>query len=559
MSAVDPAARSKEQKPVVSRASSSDLPERLWTYDDFKAVEAMPVDYPSRLASLAFIRAAIRRSARFCWVMGLAGLLIGIGAYRAFPPAYQASTTVLVTYGPYENVATAPADEQAIAQSRTVGALAVRNLGLKQSVSSFVAAYTVAPASNRVLLITASAPSSNAAMDRANAVAAAFLKVRARQLQTQQNLVLGSIDQQINQTKQRVQSLTTQIKRLAAQPPSSAQRAKLVHLGAERDQAAGSLSSLQQSVARNPAISSTALAVKGSVVLDHAAPIAHSRLKSLVFYAAVGLILGLALGAGIAAIRALMSDRLRRRDDIAYALGAPVQLSIGTVPRNPRLPGRRGLAAAEDAGIQRIVGHLGSVVAAGAHDPAALAVIPVDESQTAALSLVSLAVSCAGEMGLAVIVSDLCGGAPAARLMGITKPGIQKVSVSDVGLVVAVPDRDDIVPIGPLGNASPQPSSFTAATAEAFASADLLLTLAALDPSLGGEHLATWATTTVAFVTAGKSSATRIHTVGEMIRLAGMRLDSAVLIGADLTDESLGVANTSGSEYQPAESKRACQ
>jgi len=32
-----------------------------------------------------------------------------------------------------------------------------------------------------------------------------------------------------------------------------------------------------------------------------------------------------------------------------------------------------------------------------------------------------------------------------------------------------------------------------------------------------------------------------IHGVGEMIRLAGMRLDSVVLLGADKSDESLGL------------------
>ena len=47
-------------------------------------------------------------------------------------------------------------------------------------------------------------------------------------------------------------------------------------------------------------------------------------------------------------------------------------------------------------------------------------------------------------------------------------------------------------------------------------------------------------------MTAGRSSWTRIHAVGEMIRLAGMSLVSAVLVGADKTDESLGVTQPPG-------------
>jgi hypothetical protein len=42
-------------------------------------------------------------------------------------------------------------------------------------------------------------------------------------------------------------------------------------------------------------------------------------------------------------------------------------------------------------------------------------------------------------------------------------------------------------------------------------------------------------------VSAGQSSAERIHAVGELIRLAGLRLESVVLIEADKRDESLGL------------------
>jgi capsular polysaccharide biosynthesis protein len=558
VSVVDPSASNKEQAPLISRAKGVDLPERLWTYDDLRAVEAMPVDFATGLASLAFIRAAIRRSARFCGAMALAGLLIGSGVYMAFPPAYQASTSVLVTYGPYEDIFTAPEDNQAIAQSRAVAELAMHKLGLRQSVSSFLAAYTVTSVSNRVLLITTSAPSSNAAVSRANAVAAAFLRFRAGQLKAAQNLVVGSLNQQINQAKQQVSSLSNQITGLSAQTASPAQRARLIRLEAERSQSASALSRLEQTASGDPARASTALAVKGSVVLDAAAPILHSRLKSRLFYAAIGLVLGLALAVGIVVIRALVSDRLRRRDDVARALGAPVELSVGRVRRRWWLLGRHGPAAAENADIRRIVGHLGSVVAAGSRNETALAVVPVDDPRVAAISLASLARSYAQQMGVAVVVADLCRGAPAARLLGVTEPGVHKVSVFDGPLVVAIPHRADVAPIGPLEPtpAQAQLSSFTEAVAAASASANLLLTLATLDPSLGEEHLTTWATGAVAFVTAGKSSATRIHTVGEMIRLAGVTLDSAVLVGADRTDESLGVAHTPSAEYPSDESMR---
>jgi hypothetical protein len=110
---------------------------------------------------------------------------------------------------------------------------------------------------------------------------------------------------------------------------------------------------------------------------------------------------------------------------------------------------------------------------------------------------------------------------------------------------MAVPDRDDPVPVGPLPSVTSPAGPAEDALVASDVSADLLLTLVTLDPALGGEHIATWAANAVVVVSAGQSSAERIHGVGEMVRLAGVRLDSVVLIGADKRDESLGLARRS--------------
>ena len=62
------------------------------------------------------------------------------------------------------------------------------------------------------------------------------------------------------------------------------------------------------------ASTATLSAVTGSVVLDPAVPLAHSRLKYLLIYALTGLAVGLALGLGIVIVQAIVSDRLRRRE-----------------------------------------------------------------------------------------------------------------------------------------------------------------------------------------------------------------------------------------------------
>ncbi len=60
-------------------------------------------DLASGLTSLGFIRAALRRSARLWCATAVVGLLAGFGVFMALPPAYQASTSVLLANNPFEN------------------------------------------------------------------------------------------------------------------------------------------------------------------------------------------------------------------------------------------------------------------------------------------------------------------------------------------------------------------------------------------------------------------------------------------------------------------------
>jgi len=523
------------------------LPERLWTLDDFTAGGEPPAaDVTGELASLKFITASLKRRAKFWCTAAAIGFIIGCGLYVASPPGFQASTSVWLTPGPYEEVNTAANNDQAMAQTRTVAGLAVRELGLRESAASFLGTYKVVPITERVVVITTSARSSDQAVRNASAVAPAFLKFRAQEMQTQQALVLASLDQQVKQAQQRLSSINSQISQLPSQPASSAQQSQLKSLLDKKAQAENDVSQLQQTASGTRAGngSATEAAVKGSYVLDPAIPLAHSRLKPLVLKAAVGLIAGLFIGIAIVVISALASDRLRRRDDVAQALGTPVRLSVGAVRRKRWLPVRGG-SAARDGKVQRIDAHMRQTVPGSSRGLAALAVVPVDDLQVPALSVVSLAVSCARE-GKQVVVADLCNGAPAAKLLGAADSGVRAVSAHDGRLVIAVPERDDVAPTGPLnrGRVPAEPSDFTVAVTDACASANLLLTLATVDPSLGGEHLSSWATDAVAVVTAGQSSWEKIHAVAELVRLSGTRLVSAVLVGADKTDESIGLAQT---------------
>ena len=513
-----------------------------WTDDEFSADdEQQPtVDRAAAFVSLAFITAALKRSAWLLCATAAFGLIIGYALYSRYPPSYSAKTSVLVGGA---NAGPAQSDtDVALAGSQAVAQRVISTLGLDQSVGSFLAAYTVTAASDQVLVFQVNAPSPAAAVQRASALAAAFLQFRAQYLENQQQLQVALAQQQVTQDQQKVGSLNSQV----SQASASGQQDKLKSLQGQLNSAETALLNAQGNVSSVIDVggSNTTAMVKGSQVLNAPSPVPHSFKQKRTFYLVLAFIAGLAIGVAIVVIRALVSDRLRNRDDIADAIGAPVTFSTAEAGTNwlPPAARRRGVRPAE---VGRLAAHLnGAVIPPRSNRFAALAVVAVDNAPEVVPAVLELAENWA-RAGKSVVLADLCPGAPAARRLGARGPGVHQAGAHGANLVVAVPERNEVAPIGPLP--TPSRSQFGHVhpdVAAACASADYLLTLLTLDPVAGGEHLTSWAEEAVAVVTAGHSSSTRINAVGEMIRIAGARLVSVILLQADKNDESLGALDT---------------
>ncbi len=514
---------------IFSLSESNGEPDRLGPYYDFAATGNRSADFAPGLVSLGFIIAALLRSMRLLFVLAVVGLILGVGVYKVRPHQYQAAATVLLSLTVYENSQTAAVDNQAIAETRAVAGLAVKDFGLDQTVSSLLSSYAAVSTSDRLLTVTASAPTATLAVLRANAVASSFLKFRAAELQDEQDLVQQSLQQQVNVTKRKLNSLDAQISQLTA--PSA-------QLQAEQKTVTDTLGNEEAAVTEQGSVlASLTGALKNSQVLS-VIPLPRSKIKPLATYAAIGLIAALALGGSLVIIRALVSDRLRRRDDIAYTLDAPVKLSVGRLRKRPWSV--RKARPARDMG--RVIAHLQGAVPRNTKGPAGLAIVAVDNAPVVARAVAALAASCTAQ-GNQIVTADLSSGAHLGHLLGAKNPGTHPVRSGGASFTIAVPARDDPAPVGPLPSVTSPARSGQAGDdpAGSYGSPDLLLTLATLDPALGGDHLATWATNAVVIVSAGQSSAEKIHGVGEMIRLAGLRLESVVLIEADRRDESLGL------------------
>jgi capsular polysaccharide biosynthesis protein len=495
------------------------------------------------LISLSFIGEALGRTKRLWCTLAVIGLLLGSAYIVVKPPAYSATVTVLLADNPNETPANEVPIDLALAESVPVATAVVRQLGLSESPASFGTSYSVTALTYQVLRISVKGKSADGALREASALATQFLKFRAQYEQTQLQETDAQLTQQVTQAQQLLNSINSQITKLSAQPSTPGQQSQLSSLQKKAKDAANSLGVVQQYViqSRSSLQTETQAMVSGSQVLDPAALAKRSVLKSLVLYAIGGLLGGLVLGMVIAIIGAVTSDRLRRRDDIAQVAGAPVGLSVGPLRASRLEPGLRRQAAIRRRDVERVVDHLRNAVPGSSKGPAGLAVVAVDDAPTVARAVVDLAASRARQ-NARVVIADLSDGAHAARLLGVKEPGVSRVDLQGARIAVVVPGRDDVAPVGPLEHpaalvGSAQPDEALVAICR---DADLVLSLVSLDPAYGGEHLVTWATDVVAVVTAGRSTAVRIHAVGEMVRLSGARLSSVIVVGTDRRDESLG-------------------
>ena len=542
----------KDPDLTTSFSDADDLRDRLWAYEDFSGAQEHPsVDVTGAFASLGFLGAALRRSRRFCLCLGALGLVIGAALYFSSPPEYSAATTILLTNAPGTDPTTAMLTEQSLAASLPVATAVVNRLGIAESPGSLLASYTVSPVSDQVLQISVSAPTGAQAVQWAAAIGKQFLKFRASLLTAQEQQQAATLNTRVAQAQQDLTALGTKITNRggtipspSSTSPSSAPSTKLGQLQSKYTDSYNRLILLKQQVAGTMAQNQVDVTsqVDGSQVLNPATLGKHSKFKYVAYDIVAGVFAGLIIGMAIVVVRALVSDRLRRRDDISVALGIPVKLSVGAVngdgfSLNPRV------RADKKRNLRKVAMYLRFAVPYRDRESAGtLAVLPVDNAAAIAPVVGQLAESCARD-GMRVAVADLVKGTPVARSLGVRKAGITPVTVNGANIIVVIPDPDDVLPLGPLRPEATPPLT-TAPDKDllaAFRAADLLITYIELEPAQGSEHLATWATDGVAIVSAGLTHGQKAYSVGEMLRTSGVRVGAAVLVNTDKGDNSLGI------------------
>jgi hypothetical protein len=313
--------------------------------------------------------------------------------------------------------------------------------------------------------------------------------------------------------------------------------------------------------------------IDASFVLDAAsAKPGTSSLRTAVLAMASGFIGMTAVAVGIVLVQALTSTRLRLREEIALALDAPVHVSAGDV-RSPRqwqpfrsrqsaVPAVDILVGALEREISRQLktrspegcGSERPLEVPRRHPRVRLALATVDSEAIGRLVVATLADRLSSD-DLAIFMVDL-SESPGLEAALARRLDTHETGGASRGPVFYRPDEVPCLSRGPteLTTTTTPIAASSDRLRESWEQADIALTLAEVDPALGVDHLTAWADDVVVLVTAGRSSAERLRTTGELIRAAGLRLAFAMVVGGDRTDESAGLPGTTFREYRRRES-----
>ncbi|HEV2070011.1 MAG TPA: Wzz/FepE/Etk N-terminal domain-containing protein [Acidimicrobiales bacterium] len=500
------------------------------------------VDDPALIDSSPFVTvpalvSALRRRWRVWAATSVAGLLTALVFSLVSPPAYTATTTLLLRHPAQGDPSRAIVTASQLLRTRAVAQMTVDTLRLPLDPEEFVAQYTVNVLSDELLSITVSGPTTNEAVRRGEALAEVFLDFRSDEIERDRQVAVETLEARAETLTSELETVNERINKFP--PGTGGNDAAVRGLGELLTRRAAVSDELGGLRARIEEITRDANAVVDrSRVVDPATEDERSPVLASLANLAAGLVAGLALGAGWVVVQEVAFPRVRRRAEVAAALEAPVAASIGSL-RGPlwiqRRRFRKQQEEAREGDVAKMVSHLrASLSRNGAVDPA-LAVVSIDSNGPAALAVALMAVDLTNE-GKSVLLADLSSDSALASLFGVSADKISTFPHDGrSALTLAFPLNGSYDPLDDekreLGGERPNEH-------------DVVLALATLHADVGADYVRDWATRAVAVVTSGRSTVTALRSTSQMLRTAGIGIASVVLVAADPHDDTLGMAPT---------------
>jgi hypothetical protein len=487
----------------------------------------------SPFVAAPFLAAAIRRRWRLWMTTAVAGVIAAIGLSLAFPPQYTATATVLLGHHPGSDPAKAMLTDQELLQTTAVARGALDRLGLRQPATTFRTHYDGRSLSPDLLRVRARGTTRRDAVRRADAVAQSLLAFRADELRRQSQLAVQALQERQNPLVTELDELNRRINSAATDPTSDPGTRAFGDLLSRRATLGDELAVLRQQA--QTLTTETRAVIAKSRIVDPANPDPRSPFKAMIFNVAAGIVGGIFVGLAWIVGHEILSDRLRRRADIAAILDVPVAISIGQL-RGPHRRQRQRFVthlSRPNPDLAQMARHLRSCLSRSASTRPGLIVVSVDSDWASALAVAATAADLTAA-GQSVLLADLSRESVLAGVLTAPTGRTSQLHLRPAAakLWLTFPDGE-----------SPRAHRLEQVRKDAA----VVLVLASLDPSLGADHLVEWATTAVALVTAGRSTATALRSTRQMLSAAGVELDSAILIGAGKDDETAGVSGRSPS------------
>jgi len=495
-----------------------------WRLDDAAAVDetqSTPV-----FASLVYLRNALRRRRRTWLGLAAAGLALG-GAYAVAVPADPvADTTLILSHPEGQDPSSAMQTDLSILRTREVADRAAAKLDMTPTaLSQAISATIITPT---ILRIRITGPDETTAITRAQVVGQAFLSYRGAMLRAESEALVAGYEQRIQKLKSEMTTLTHQYASLSSGKSPQQQRVAETVL-TQRSQDQAQVDTLQQQI--EDTTTSIDAVVTASSVVDPADIVPVSAPKRVILSAISGLVVGGALGLGIVLVQALTTTRLRRREEIALALDAPVTYAAERPSALRPALRRRGvetLARGVVAGLGR----------PGPRRPLALLTLAGDRRAARTVDAVAVtAVRALVEAGQRVLVVDLT---PRGRLGHLLTGVAARVHRPDWALAWGPLDPEQPDRLRPAGQPG-QPGGPTAPEGwDEALSGGTVLVVGRLELGAGVDELATWTDRAVVLLTAGSTSAERLRSAADLLSAAGIELAATLLADADRSDESAG-------------------
>lgn len=551
-----------------------------WRIDDEDGNPEITGTPPPLLVTGRALRNALARTWRIWVGATIIGGVLGVTALLGLPHPAVASTTLLMVHpDPGESAMTTDLN---LLQTRAVASRVLTDLDLRESPEALLSTVMVTPVNNQILSLTMSGPDEASAVVRATSLVDNFLEFRAQQLRSISDGIIEGYEKRIADLQSQVDALTREYARLSSETNVDEVRASDILTA--RATLANQITLMQSAI--EEASLQTDAAITATHVIDTPQARPFGSRRQMVLFAASGAILSAAMCIGIVLFRALTSDRLRQRREVAAALGVPVRVGVGPIPsrgfigriraaatsrvsRQPKHAAplnsplrlhhghpvhwsdrrrRRNLEALvqglESALPSRLTGGPPPGGNRGGHRrdgkrsaPTTLALAAVDRADRAAVVLRSAGDRMA-ERGVPVLLVDLTSTGALATGPGLTQP---PGAVPGAPRVYR-PEGDPTLSYGPRRSGrrpAPDPADLGALGA-AWYEADLVLVLVEVDPGIDLDIVRTWVNRIVPLVTAGRASLELLSTIAGLVAQAGVEMPFALLEGADRSDQTLG-------------------